>query len=170
MKKILLFIIILLCNFDSYSQDVYEKYNDLTETYEYYNNNNELIGYKRYNEIMERWEYHKVKDKQNSYRNKKIISPDNSKNVSRVLLDKQRRHDENVNKLNRLIRDLKSRIDLITNNTRRRKAHELFYDAIEKFENKFDFDYSNPSHYRSWRKYLINSFKGIIDYVYENYP
>jgi hypothetical protein len=170
MKKILLVIIIFLCNLNSYSQDVYEKYNDLTETYEYYNSNNELIGYKRYNEIMERWEYHSVKDKQNSYRNKKIISPDNSKNVSRVLLEKQRRHDKNFNKLKRLIRDLKSRIDGISNNTRRRKAHELLNDAIVKFEKKFDFDYSNSSHYRSWRKYLINSFEAIIDYVYEKFP
>jgi len=55
MKQILL-LFLLYCGCVS-AQTTTEKYNTLNNRYEYFNSNNQMIGYKQYNSLKSAWEY-----------------------------------------------------------------------------------------------------------------
>lgn len=167
--KSFLILLFVLSSFSVFSQDLYEKYNDLQNRYEYYNSNNELVGYKIYNDLQGRWEYHKVNQgrkgrERNIYG--KPISTDNTDLVREVLSAKQGRYDNNVNALQNHIDKLSNQLRDYSNTKQRIKASEMFSDVIENFNRQNNnIDYSNSSATNNVMNYFTREYNKIIKYV-----
>ena len=57
-----LFLILFTFFFSQlFSQNIIEKYNEINNRYEYFDNNNNLLAYKSYNSTLQQWETFYVK-------------------------------------------------------------------------------------------------------------
>ena len=94
MKK-LLFILILIfaCTF-SYSQNSVEKWNNLTNRYEYFDSNGNMTAYKVYSSLRHQWETYNVQ--QTNYTPQSSFNTDLAE---RTLSTLQARYDKNLSRL-----------------------------------------------------------------------
>lgn len=151
MKKIFPVVLILAFNF-SYAQSYTEKYNDLYNRYEYFNNQGKLIGYKYYDNLYKVWKYQELSESnQDSY-----ISPVNTSLINKVLASKQNRLDENIKKV-------QSSIDEIINGISEIEASQTTLDAI-----LFKFRKTVKSiEYKNYDYSDNNLTRQVINYLYE---
>jgi hypothetical protein len=166
MKTFVLFFFILF-NFSMFSQDLYEKYNDIQNRYEYYDSNNQLVSYKTYNDIMQRWEYHKVEQRQerrSTYQ--KPVSTYNPDLVHRTLAAKQERYDNNIADITNHLEQLQNQLTEYDDYEKEEKAISMFAEVITAFNNKNSMvDFSSNSTKVDVKNYFTREFNRIIKYV-----
>lgn len=138
-----------LINAQSYT----EKYNDLYNRYEYFNNQGRMIGYKYYDNLYKVWKYKDISESsQNSY-----TSPVNSSLINQALATKQARFDENVKRVQNAIDDINSQIiEMDVSDAIRNEMNIKFKNRIKLINSK-NIDYSNNT-----------TVKQVIEYLYSN--
>lgn len=157
MKRIFRVFLILVFNF-CYAQSYTEKYNDLYNRYEYFNDQGKMVGYKYYDNIYKVWKYQELSDSQQS----SYLSPINTSLINRVLASKQNRLDENVKKV-------QSSIDEIINSISQMEASQSAKDVIlfkfrktvKSIEYK-NYDYSDNNLTRQVINHLYSEANAII--------
>lgn len=145
----------------------YEKYNDLTGRYEYYDSNtNTLVAYKKYNSLQQRWETVYVKEGQNSgTQYSKTKSVVNTELLNQVMSARQQRYDNNVQRVKTVIDnnyqniDITFRSDLKFANLVKERYYKKYVQALEGQ----NIDYSNDFSTNSTINYLNSSLKNLYD-------
>lgn len=99
MKKLLILLIFTCVS--SFAQTITEKWNDLSRRYEYYNSNNQLVGYKTYNTLTRAWEYYD--EKPQTYKTQSTV---NVPLTQQVMLQKQARYDYNKQRIQNSISEM----------------------------------------------------------------
>jgi len=167
MKTLILFLFVLF-SVSVFGQDVYEKYNDIQNRYEYFNSSHEMVGYKTYNSIQERWEYHSVEQRQTTRRNKypDPVSTYNAGLVNKVLASKQARYDNNVADVSRHLDDLTNKLRQYDDYEKEEKAIDMFSEVITGFNNKNNnVDFSSSSITVDVKNYFTTEYNRIIKFV-----
>lgn len=163
--RFLFFLVLFLFTTSVVSQSYYEKYNNLSGRYEFYDSKtNVLIGYKTYNSLQKRWETTYVNDNQkssNKYNETK--SSVNTDLLNNALNAKQQRYNYNVQRIKDAVVSINQRID---NNLQ--PDYELasivkdkFYkDYVKPLESR-NTDYSNDFATNNTINYLNNSLQNM---------
>jgi len=98
-------IILLLLSVACYAQTYTEKYNTYNNRYEYFNSNNQMIGYKTYNSYTKTWEYY------DTPQTTAVQSSVNVKLTQEVMAAKQARYDYNHKRINDAIAEARAITD-----------------------------------------------------------
>lgn len=150
------FLWIFLSN-NAVGQDFTEKYNSLHERYEFYDSNNNLIGYKKYNTLYQRWDYYDLKSNSNVIQ---PINPIDWNLTYQALSIAQQRYDYNKQYVVETITKL---LDNIYNNpSLSQNEKKLLLDSVNNAVNEINSKGSS--------NFLDNNVvKRILDYVFQCY-
>lgn len=152
-----------------FGQDVYEKYNNIQNRYEYFNSNHQMVGYKVYNSIQERWEYHSVEKNQRKRRNSYSSEPVSTFDAGlayKVLASKQASYDKNVADVRRHLEKLQDQFEQYGNYKKEQKALNMYSEVIEAFNNNNNtVDFSSRSVTVDVMNYFTREYNRIIKRV-----
>lgn len=142
-----------IVSMDCVSQSYTERYNDLYHRYEYFDNQNKLIGYKYYDQLYNVWKY---KDLVRTENTNNYISPINFTLIEKTLAAKQARYDYNVNRIKTAISDITLKTQQMNTRSNIHAAiNSRFTESINSINKINRLDYSNNA-----------STNQIIDYLY----
>lgn len=158
MKK--LFVLLLLCLSNLiFAQSYTQKYNDLYNRYDYFNDSGKLVGYKYYDDLNRAWKYKDLTEQPKST----YINPINSDLVNRALSSKQNAYDNNVQRVQNVIDEIKSDIlKMSADNDTKRKIHSKFVNQTLKAINSKNLDYSSNSITSQVIKFLYSDYQRIV--------
>ena len=169
MKRLFLFLaIFFLYNSISLAQSFsYSKYNDLRNRYEYFDENDNLIGYKIWNSLQQRWEYHTVEQTSNNnyYYSKPYAFPDDNQLnlINQVMAQKQATFNHNTELLkNKTLAMLQWIEDNTKDNDLLLKRRKYAKEHIRKL-NDARYDYSNNHDTMLALDFLDRVWKTIIE-------
>jgi len=153
MKKLFFAVLFLFVFSFSFSQNIIEKWNNLTNRYEYYDSNGNMVAYKVYNSLKGQWETYNIQQTNSS--------PQSSINVDlaeKTLNTLQARYDSNILKVRDKIKYIFKSIDY------------LVLDVMTKGENPTELDYKYAEHlkYLFKEQYVNNVEKSGYDYSKNN--
>lgn len=168
MKKTAIIFLLFLCGL-LFSQSVTERYNSLSNRYEYYDSSGNLIGYKQYNNLRKQWEYFDV---QQQYQRQPrqygdYVEPYNYGAIEQALRQKKIRHDYNVQQVRGLIELM--RTDFINklsydSKTKNEILTRFNYSISQNLSGK-NFDYSSEEQTQIIIKWIYDTMTKIIDGV-----
>ncbi len=151
MKKVLLFFAVSL-SLSIQAQSYTEKWNDLYNRYEYFNNQGRMIGYKYYDDLYRVWKYKDLSDSPNS----SYIDPINTKLVNRALASKDTRYSVNVQKIQNAITTIFESNKSTSDHGLRTAIDNRYQNEIVKVINSKNYDYSSSS--------ITNQ---VLNYIYK---
>ena len=124
------------------------KWNDYSNRYEYFDSENNLIGYEKYNDYKKQWEYFKLNERKNSYSGSdkafddllasqerqldRLYAQKNAVNNQVLAMQEARKETERVNYYHSVIKDKYNEL------TEKIKSSNFTIDDKEKFLEKFD--------------------------------
>jgi|GEM_PF-1468825 hypothetical protein len=171
MKNLLLLFLVLF-SFSFYGQSYTEKYNSVYERYEYYNSNNELVGYKKYDPVYEEWKYTDLtqqrQQRKSPYADMEPGDTFNEGLAYKVLAGKQARYDANVQDVRNHLEQLQSQFRQYGDYEKQEKALDMFAEVITAFNNNSNnnmVDFSSNNITVDVKNYFTREYNRIINYV-----
>ncbi|MEO5775901.1 MAG: hypothetical protein ABIQ27_03290 [Flavobacterium sp.] len=144
MKALFTLVIFIFC-VSLYSQTSTEKYNSVSDRFETFNSNGDMISYKTYNSIKGQWETYSVNDKSDG-----VYHPQSSVNtdlMQRALQSKQNRFDANKERITAMLNlcyvTIYQKIDSKTNYTIYTRVYNRFTNEYVTPLNNKSYDFSN---------------------------
>ncbi len=155
------YLLLLLFSVSAYCQTLTEKWNTYQNRYEFFNSNNQLIGYKKYNTYTRAWEYFEETPVQHYQPQSNINIP----LTNQVLAARQARYDTNKRKLqNTYDKLLFNTYKLFPNKTESeiKVLNQVFTDVYVTPTNKQNIDLSQDSVVYNYINYLISSYNEMM--------
>ncbi|RWX00881.1 hypothetical protein [Flavobacterium cerinum] len=158
MKNFLLLCGLLLYSV-SFAQTLTEKWNSYNKQYEYFNSNNQMIGYKKYDSYTKSWLYYDVKPQ--------VYEPKSNINLEltqQVLASKQQRYNYNKSLVQNAVNEMYKVIDETESSQESAKAIKsiLNRDYISKL-NSMQIDFSNDVTTDNIVSWLWDGFKKVLE-------
>lgn len=165
MLKVFVLLLFFIVPYHGVAQSYTEKYNDIYNRYDYFNNDGKLVGYKYYDTLERAWKYKDISVAQNSG----YIDPINSKLVNKVLASKQNSYNTNVQRITDAIRNIYEEISkLKCDISLRESIYYRFKKETIGTIDKSNTDYSNNQSSQAVINFLYDSVNTIIKEECEN--
>ena len=153
MKKLFILFVLCFTNF-IFAQSYTQKYNELYNRYDFFNNDGKLVGYKYYDDLNRVWKYKDLKEQSKT----SYINPINTNAVNRALSSRQNAYNTNAERVQNVINKIKTEIQAFPEDdeTKATMISRFLNETVRKVNSK------NPD-------YSSNAVTTkVIDFLYED--